>query len=186
MIESLSLITGPHPSHPAATFLSQAGYDVKLAPSIADVHPLRPATHAVILPVSFLSLKNWSWEQLAVSVLPVIWWCEEANNPLPAPKEIQPDGILFSSMSALQIQWSIHIAASQHAKRAELIREKEALLHRLEERKWIEQAKGILCELKKINEEQAYQFLRQQAMNERKKMVDVARSIVNVYRLIHG
>ena len=115
----------------------------------------------------------------------MLWWCDETNNPLLSLKDIQVDGILFASMSAAQIQWAILIAATQHARRLELIREREHLQLRLEERKWIEQAKGILCELKKISEEQAYQFLRQQAMNERKKMADVAKSIVHVYRLIH-
>ncbi len=188
MIESLSLITDSHLPHPATAILSQAGYDVNQAPSIANVHSSQPATHAIIIPIPFQSLANWSRERATASRYPVLWWCDEANSPSLSLKDVDVliDGVLFASMSVPQLQWSILIAASQFIRQQELIREREHLQLRLEERKWIEQAKGILCELKKISEEQAYQFLRQQAMNERKKMVDVARSIVHVYRLIHG
>ncbi|GIO34076.1 hypothetical protein J2TS6_52170 [Paenibacillus albilobatus] len=55
---------------------------------------------------------------------------------------------------------------------------------RIEERKWIDQAKGILCELKNISDAEAYDLLRKQALNERKRMVDVATSIVRLHPLL--
>jgi two-component system, response regulator / RNA-binding antiterminator len=54
----------------------------------------------------------------------------------------------------------------------------------LEERKWIDQAKSILCEVKQLTEKEAYHILRKQAMDERRKVADVAASIVKVYRLL--
>lgn len=45
-------------------------------------------------------------------------------------------------------------------------------------------AKGILSKTKNISESEAYDLLRKQAMNERKRMVDVATSIVKVYQLL--
>lgn len=185
MIESLSLITGSASSHPATALLSTAGYDVNLAPSLAAIDQAKHA-HAIILLLPFHSLANWCREYSASCQLPLLWWCEENMKPQIPLKEIQIDGILFASMSAIELHWAIQTAVIQHSLRFQLLREREHLQLRLEERRWIEQAKGILCELKKISEDQAYQFLRQQAMNERKKMADVAKSIVNVYRLIHG
>src|SRR5438552_1341118 len=44
----------------------------------------------------------------------------------------------------------------------------------LEERKVIDRAKGILMNTKKLSEENAYALLRKAAMNENKKIVDVA------------
>jgi response regulator NasT len=64
--------------------------------------------------------------------------------------------------------------------------EKESLMLRLEERKWIDQAKAVLSEVKGIPENEAYDFLRKQAMNERKRIGEVAANIVKVYQLIHG
>ncbi len=48
----------------------------------------------------------------------------------------------------------------------------------LEERKVIERAKGILMKKRGMSEEQAYSLLRQTAMNEKKKLADIAQSVV--------
>src|SRR6267154_998730 len=48
----------------------------------------------------------------------------------------------------------------------------------LEERKVIDRAKGILMKLKKISEEDAYALLRKTAMNEHKKIVEIAQSVL--------
>src|SRR5471032_2778754 len=49
----------------------------------------------------------------------------------------------------------------------------------LEDRKVIERAKGILMKAKKLSEEQAYVLLRNTAMNEKKKIADIAQSVVD-------
>jgi response regulator NasT len=48
----------------------------------------------------------------------------------------------------------------------------------LEQRKIIERAKGILMKIKGLSEEQAFALLRQTAMNEKKKMSDIAQSVI--------
>lgn len=48
----------------------------------------------------------------------------------------------------------------------------------LEERKVIERAKGILMKMRGLSEEQAFALLRQTAMNEKKKLADIAQSVV--------
>lgn len=48
----------------------------------------------------------------------------------------------------------------------------------LEERKVIERAKGILMKAKGLTEEQAYTLLRKTAMNEKKKIADIAQSVI--------
>jgi len=54
----------------------------------------------------------------------------------------------------------------------------------LEERKIVERAKGILMKNRGITEEQAFALLRQTAMNEKKKMSDIAQSIVTAAGLL--
>ena len=61
----------------------------------------------------------------------------------------------------------------------ELDRAKSAL----EERKVIDRAKGILMKAKNISEEQAYALLRKTAMNENKKIADVAQSVITAAEL---
>jgi response regulator NasT len=54
----------------------------------------------------------------------------------------------------------------------------------LEQRKIVERAKGILMKMKGISEEEAFALLRQTAMNEKKKMSDIAQSVVTAAGLL--
>jgi len=61
----------------------------------------------------------------------------------------------------------------------ELDRAKSAL----EDRKVIDRAKGILMKAKDLTEEQAYALLRKSAMNENKKIAEVAQSVITAAEL---
>lgn len=54
----------------------------------------------------------------------------------------------------------------------------------LEERKTIERAKGILMKMRGLSEEEAFSLLRQTAMNEKKKMSEIAQSVVTAAGLL--
>jgi two-component system, response regulator / RNA-binding antiterminator len=62
----------------------------------------------------------------------------------------------------------------------ELDRTKSAL----EERKVIDRAKGILMKLKGLNEEEAYVLMRSTSMREKKKMGEIAQSILTASELL--
>jgi len=63
---------------------------------------------------------------------------------------------------------------------AELEKTKTAL----EERKVIERAKGILMKVRQIPEEEAYALLRRTAMNENRKIAEVAQSVITAADLL--
>jgi len=54
----------------------------------------------------------------------------------------------------------------------------------LEERKVVERAKGILMKMRGLSEEQAFALLRQTAMNEKKKISEIAQSVVTAAGLL--
>jgi response regulator NasT len=54
----------------------------------------------------------------------------------------------------------------------------------LEERKVIDRAKGILMKAKNLTEEEAYTLLRKTAMNEKKKIAEVAQSVITAAELL--
>ena len=54
----------------------------------------------------------------------------------------------------------------------------------LEERKVIDRAKGILMKARKLTEEEAYALLRKTAMNEKKKIAEVAQSVITAAELL--
>jgi len=65
-----------------------------------------------------------------------------------------------------------------------LARELEQARTELAERKVIERAKGILMKTRGIPEEEAYALLRKTAMNEKKKLVEIAQSVVTAASLL--
>jgi response regulator NasT len=54
----------------------------------------------------------------------------------------------------------------------------------LEERKTIDRAKGILMKAKGLSEEQAYALLRKTAMNEKRKIAEVAQAVITASELL--
>jgi response regulator NasT len=64
----------------------------------------------------------------------------------------------------------------------ELAAAKEAL----EDRKTIERAKGILMKSRGLSEDEAYSLLRKTAMNEKRKLAEIARSVVTASHLLDG
>jgi response regulator NasT len=54
----------------------------------------------------------------------------------------------------------------------------------LEERKVIDRAKGILMQRRGIAEPEAYALLRRTAMNENRRIIDVAQSIITAAELL--
>ncbi|EIM26701.1 ANTAR domain-containing response regulator [Microvirga lotononidis] len=54
----------------------------------------------------------------------------------------------------------------------------------LASRKVVERAKGILMRTRQLSEEEAYGLLRQTAMNEKRKLVDIAQSVVTAASLL--
>jgi two-component system, response regulator / RNA-binding antiterminator len=65
-----------------------------------------------------------------------------------------------------------------------LRRELEAARGELASRKVIERAKGIIMQIRAISEEEAYALLRQTAMNEKRKLAEIAQSVVTAAALL--
>ncbi|XEC95277.1 ANTAR domain-containing response regulator [Paenibacillus tarimensis] len=141
---------------------------------------------AVVLNVPHKQMLDWQGTISGIRRLPIIWLAGEANYPTEMDWGFTLDGVIFPSMTKIEMLYAIKWAIRTHTQRRRWSEEREQLLQRLEERKWIDQAKAVLCEIKGISEAEAYDFLRKQAMNERKRIGDIAASIVKVYQLIHG
>lgn len=78
----------------------------------------------------------------------------------------------------------LDMAVSRFNAFSRLQRELVEARNALEERKVIERAKGILMKMRGLSEEQAFALLRQTAMNEKKKLADIAQSVVTAAELL--
>jgi two-component system, response regulator / RNA-binding antiterminator len=67
---------------------------------------------------------------------------------------------------------------------ARLQRELTEARSELADRKVIERAKGLLMKAKGLSEEEAYGLLRRQAMNEKRKLAEIARALVTSFELL--
>jgi two-component system, response regulator / RNA-binding antiterminator len=65
-----------------------------------------------------------------------------------------------------------------------LARELEQAKSELEDRKVIERAKGILMKTKRLSEEDAYALLRKTAMNQNRKIAEIAQSLITAAGLL--
>lgn len=169
------------------TVLRSYGYSVATAYNEVQAKAYIRDSDASVLHLPISDIRSWGTALLKWKLVPLLWWCSDSTAALSVDAcedDMRIDGILTPSMKAREVHWALHFGAKQCFEREQWQNERRQLLCRIEERKWIDMAKGILCEIKQITESEAYDLLRKQAMNERKRLVDVATSIVNVYQLL--
>ncbi|MEK5237187.1 ANTAR domain-containing protein [Paenibacillus sp. FSL L8-0470] len=167
--------------------LRSCGYVVEVADTLEQALALISDADASILHLPITEINEWSTPLIQHKIAPIVWWCTSLTATLSVSAcedNIRVDGILSPFMHPQEIHWILHFSAKQCFERHQWLKEREQLLSRIEERKWIDMAKGILSKAKNISESEAYDLLRKQAMNERKRIVDVATSIVKVYQLL--
>jgi two-component system, response regulator / RNA-binding antiterminator len=80
----------------------------------------------------------------------------------------------------------LDMAISRFNAFARLARELEEARSELEGRKVIERAKGILMKSRGLSEEEAYALLRKTAMNQNRKIAEIAQSLVTAADLLAG
>jgi two-component system, response regulator / RNA-binding antiterminator len=173
---------------PAPAFRLACDYTKKLTSiglEVIQSHPalklsLKDSFTGIVLCSSFGIMKEWIDSSANHHEVPIWWWCHESDYPTEIQFEL--DGILNCSMSSSEIQWSLALGAFHFKERNEALRRIELLEVKLEERKLIEKAKGILTSKLKLTEEEAYQLLRNQAMKERKKITDICQSIILLHK----
>ena len=81
---------------------------------------------------------------------------------------------------------AIEIAISRHTQMKSLAEEVADLHERLETRKVIDRAKGILMTHRGLDEESAYRFLRRSAMDHNRRIAEVAQSVLSLSEVLPG
>ncbi|MCM3627964.1 ANTAR domain-containing protein [Paenibacillus glycanilyticus] len=178
---------GKAEAQPLEQMLETYGYSVLYASSEETAKNHLPKADAAVLHLALGDVKAWGNRLLQRKRLPMLWWCSSDTATMSAAfceDDLPIDGILTPSMSEQELHWALHFSSKACFERQQWLNERKQLEARLEERKWIDMAKGILCKIKQVSEAEAYDLLRKQAMNERKRIVDVATSIVKVYQLL--
>lgn len=91
---------------------------------------------------------------------------------------------LVEPVTRLDLKASIFLVQRRFEQFQALREENKELRAALDARKWVERAKGILMKQKEIDEPEAFRMLQKLASTKRKKMLDVARIIVEADGLL--
>lgn len=87
-------------------------------------------------------------------------------------------GLLVEPVTPATFRAALEVAVCRHQEILTLRREAEVLRRTIEARKVIEQAKGLLMELGKFSEREAYARIRQKSMDTQRPMIEIARAII--------
>ncbi|WP_245891168.1 ANTAR domain-containing response regulator [Desmospora activa] len=161
--------------------IHRAGYQVKTTTPACVKKDLN-GMDAIVWIVPFNRLMDCQKQVSVRRKIPQLWHCDGSA---PDKRGMEPlehlDGILYDKMDENQLRWALQYSILHHQHRDGY----HHLKRKLEERKWIDQAKWILLDAKQLSEGEAYQMIRKQAMDERKSMVAISREIIKVHRLLH-
>ena len=116
---------------------------------------------------------------------PIAMFVDRADTAsIEAAVEAGVSAYIVDGLKKERVKPILDMAVSRFNAFSRLQRELAEARSALEERKLVERAKGILMKMRGLSEEEAFALLRQSAMNEKKKMADIAQSIVTAARLL--
>ena len=167
--------------------LEAVGYSVSRAERMDQAEKSIQAADVIVMNMPLEDTKHWLHPLMKRKRLPMLWWCSRYTSESSksyCDNDLLIDGMLTPAMREQELHWALYFASKQSIERQQWATERKLLKEKLEERKWIEQAKGIVCKMKNVSEAEAYDMLRKQAMNERKRLVDVALAVVKVYQML--
>jgi response regulator NasT len=87
-------------------------------------------------------------------------------------------GILVKPVDPPTLRATLEVAVCRFQEILSLRREAETLRRTLEARKVIERAKGLLVEMERLSEQEAFARIRQKSMDTQRPMAEIARAII--------
>jgi response regulator NasT len=116
---------------------------------------------------------------------PVVMFVDRSDND--AAKAAVAAGVsayVVDGLAANRVKPILDTAVARFKEFESLRRELDSAKASLAERKLIDRAKGILMSARGISEDDAYNLLRSKAMNEQKKLVEIAQSVITAAELL--
>lgn len=103
-----------------------------------------------------------------------------------AAQEMGVFGYLLKPAEAEELRITIRVAWARFLEQRDLRDDVSSLERKLEERKLIERAKGVLMQKLSLTEPEAMKRLQKQARDTRRPMADLARSILDAEQMLGG
>ncbi|GLK72403.1 ANTAR domain-containing protein [Ancylobacter dichloromethanicus] len=170
--------------------LREAGYVNVLR--LSERHNLLARLHAIDPDVIVIDLEAPSRDvveqmfQVSREVKrPVAMFVDQSDSStIEAAIEAGVSAYIVDGLKKERVKPIIDMTISRFRAFARLKEELEHTRTQLEERKTVDRAKGILMKLKGLDEAEAYALLRRTAMNEKRRLVDIAQSVITAAELL--
>jgi response regulator NasT len=159
---------------------------------ISEMHNLLARIYALDPDVILIDLENPSRDvleqmfQVSRAVRrPIAMFVDQSDSAsIQASVDAGVSAYIVDGLKKERIKPILDLCISRFNAFSKLQDELERTKSALEDRKVIDRAKGILMKLKGLNEDEAYVLLRSTAMREKKKIGDIAQSIVTAAELL--
>ncbi|MGL3109525.1 ANTAR domain-containing response regulator [Bradyrhizobium sp. BR 1432] len=116
---------------------------------------------------------------------PIAMFVDQSNSAsIQASVEAGVSAYIVDGLKKERIKPILDLCVSRFNAFAKLQEELERTKSQLEDRKIIERAKGILMKVKGLTEDEAYVLLRSTAMREKKKIGEIAQSIITASEML--
>ena len=116
---------------------------------------------------------------------PVVMFAQDGKaETIRAAVEAGVSAYVVNGLTPERVKPVVDVAIARFAQFQELRTELDKAKTTLAERKLVERAKGILVKRRRCGEEEAYQTMRKMAMDQKKRLVDIANKIIEAAELL--
>ncbi|KQT21687.1 MULTISPECIES: ANTAR domain-containing protein [Bradyrhizobium] len=159
---------------------------------ISEMQSLLARIYAVDPDIILIDLENPSRDVLEAMFQvsravkrPIAMFVDQSDSAsIQASVEAGVSAYIVDGLKKERIKPILDLCVSRFNAFAKLQEELERTKSQLEDRKVIERAKGILMKVKGLTEEEAYVLLRSTAMREKKKIGEIAQSIITASEML--
>ncbi|MBR0974822.1 ANTAR domain-containing response regulator [Bradyrhizobium japonicum] len=159
---------------------------------ISEMQSLLARIYAVDPDIILIDLENPSRDVLEAMFQvsravkrPIAMFVDQSDSAsIQASVEAGVSAYIVDGLKKERIKPILDLCVSRFNAFAKLQEELERTKSQLEDRKVIEKAKGILMKVKGLNEDEAYVLLRSTAMREKKKIGEIAQSIITASEML--
>lgn len=170
--------------------LREAGYSHVVR--VAETANLLARVYAVDPDVIIIDLENPSRDVLEqmfqvsrVVKRPIAMFVDQSDAAsIQASVDAGVSAYIVGGLAKERVKSILDLCISRFNAFSRLQNELEQAKSALSDRKIIDRAKGILMKVKNLSEEEAYSLMRSTAMREKKKIVDIAQSIITAAEML--
>jgi response regulator NasT len=116
---------------------------------------------------------------------PILMFVDESDSEsIRAAVRAGVSAYVVGDLERRRVKPIVEVAIARFEEAQALRQELDATRERLEDRKILDRAKGLLMSRRAVSEEEAYGMLRKMAMDRKAKIVDIARQVVDMAELL--